>query len=144
MASSRTEESKTSRNDLWCTMGKRTLQWVLGGQNISKNLWIQSWEARLLSTVSCINCSCNRKKKKCCTFPFPQLALGWKGAMHQIGFMQGPVTQFCTNSDRFCGKVLCYIAGGNIQNLNTVSICKKHLLKVKLKWFWKLHFALHH
>ncbi|XP_021256163.1 gastric triacylglycerol lipase-like [Numida meleagris] len=51
-----------------------------------------------------------------------RLALGWKGAMHQIGFMQGPVTEFCTNSDRFCGKVLCYIAGGNIQNLNTSRI----------------------
>uniref|UniRef100_A0A8C9G7W7 AB hydrolase-1 domain-containing protein n=1 Tax=Pavo cristatus TaxID=9049 RepID=A0A8C9G7W7_PAVCR len=50
------------------------------------------------------------------------LTLGWKGAMHQIGFMQGPVTQFCTNSDRFCGKTLCYIAGGNIQNLNTSRI----------------------
>ncbi|POI33216.1 hypothetical protein CIB84_003031 [Bambusicola thoracicus] len=73
-----------------------------------------------------------RKKKKCCTFPFSQLALGWKGAMHQIGFMQGPVTQFCTNSDRFCGKMLCYIAGGNIQNLNTVSICKKQLLKSRI------------
>ncbi|XP_048801044.1 gastric triacylglycerol lipase-like [Lagopus muta] len=51
-----------------------------------------------------------------------RLAFGWKGTMHQIGFMQGPVTQFCTNSDRFCGKILCYIAGGNIQNLNTSRI----------------------
>ncbi|NXL91919.1 LIPM Lipase, partial [Alectura lathami] len=48
-----------------------------------------------------------------------RLAFGWKGAMHQIGFLKEPVTQLCTNMDRLCGQILCYIAGGNIQNLNT-------------------------
>ncbi|XP_015722333.1 lysosomal acid lipase/cholesteryl ester hydrolase-like [Coturnix japonica] len=51
-----------------------------------------------------------------------RLIFGWKGALHQIGFMQGPVTQMCANSDKFCGKVLCYIAGGDIENLNTSRI----------------------
>uniref|UniRef100_A0A8B9I6R5 Lipase n=2 Tax=Anser TaxID=8842 RepID=A0A8B9I6R5_9AVES len=48
-----------------------------------------------------------------------RLTLGWKGTMHQIGFMKAPVTEFCTNMDKFCGQILCYIAGGNVQNLNT-------------------------
>ncbi|NXI68911.1 LIPM Lipase, partial [Anseranas semipalmata] len=51
--------------------------------------------------------------------PMLRLALGWKGAMHQVGFLKGSVTQLCTNMDKFCGQILCYIAGGNIQNLNT-------------------------
>ncbi|KAF1543709.1 Lysosomal acid lipase/cholesteryl ester hydrolase, partial [Eudyptes schlegeli] len=53
-----------------------------------------------------------------------RLVLGGKGAMHQIGFLKGPVIQLCTSLDKFCGHVLCYIAGGNIKNLNTVSIRK--------------------
>ncbi|XP_074963940.1 lysosomal acid lipase/cholesteryl ester hydrolase-like isoform X2 [Phalacrocorax aristotelis] len=51
-----------------------------------------------------------------------QLVLGCKGAMHQIGFLKGPMTQLCTSLDKFCGHVLCYIAGGNIKNLNTSRI----------------------
>ncbi|KFP87118.1 Lysosomal acid lipase/cholesteryl ester hydrolase, partial [Acanthisitta chloris] len=47
-----------------------------------------------------------------------RLILGSKGAMHQIGFMKGPVTQLCTSLDKFCAHVLCYIAGGSIKNLN--------------------------
>lgn len=43
--------------------------------------------------------------------------------MHQIGFLRGPVTQLCTSLDKFCGHILCYLAGGNIKNLNTVCIC---------------------
>uniref|UniRef100_A0A8B9IRR4 Partial AB-hydrolase lipase domain-containing protein n=1 Tax=Amazona collaria TaxID=241587 RepID=A0A8B9IRR4_9PSIT len=31
----------------------------------------------------------------------------------------GPVTQLCANLDKFCGHVLCYVAGGSIKNLNT-------------------------
>ncbi|NXK02205.1 LICH hydrolase, partial [Herpetotheres cachinnans] len=54
--------------------------------------------------------------------PLIRLILGCKGAMHQIGFLKGPVTQFCTSLDKFCGHVLCYIAGGNIKNLNTSRI----------------------
>ncbi|XP_009570351.1 PREDICTED: lysosomal acid lipase/cholesteryl ester hydrolase-like, partial [Fulmarus glacialis] len=48
-----------------------------------------------------------------------RLILGYKGAMHQIGFLKGPVTQLCTSLDKFCGHVLCNIAGGDIKNLNT-------------------------
>lgn len=51
--------------------------------------------------------------------PLLKLTLGCKGAMHQIGFLKGPVTQFCTSLDKFCARVLCYIAGGNIKNINT-------------------------
>ncbi|XP_076194824.1 lysosomal acid lipase/cholesteryl ester hydrolase-like [Aptenodytes patagonicus] len=51
-----------------------------------------------------------------------RLVLGSKGAMHQIGFLKGPVIQLCTSLDKFCGHVLCYIAGGNIKNLNTSRI----------------------
>ncbi|NWX17390.1 LICH hydrolase, partial [Aegotheles bennettii] len=51
--------------------------------------------------------------------PLIRLILGYKGALHQIGFLKGPVTQLCTNLDKFCGHILCYITGGNIRNLNT-------------------------
>ncbi|XP_032857661.2 lysosomal acid lipase/cholesteryl ester hydrolase isoform X2 [Tyto alba] len=54
--------------------------------------------------------------------PLLRLVLGCKGALHQIGLLKGPVTQFCTDLDKFCGHVLCYIAGGNIKNLNTSRI----------------------
>uniref|UniRef100_A0A8D0EJ59 Partial AB-hydrolase lipase domain-containing protein n=1 Tax=Strix occidentalis caurina TaxID=311401 RepID=A0A8D0EJ59_STROC len=50
------------------------------------------------------------------------LVFGCKGALHQIGFLKGPVTQLCASLDKFCGHVLCYIAGGNIKNLNTSRI----------------------
>ncbi|XP_009704373.1 PREDICTED: lysosomal acid lipase/cholesteryl ester hydrolase-like, partial [Cariama cristata] len=54
--------------------------------------------------------------------PLLRLALGCKGTMHQIGFLKGPATHLCTSLDKFCGQVLCYIAGGNIKNLNTSRI----------------------
>lgn len=57
-------------------------------------------------------------------FPFPQFLFGHKGAFHQIESLKGPVTQLCANLDKLCGHILRYIAGGNVKNLNTVSICK--------------------
>ncbi|XP_027528215.1 lysosomal acid lipase/cholesteryl ester hydrolase-like [Neopelma chrysocephalum] len=54
--------------------------------------------------------------------PLLWLLFGCKGAFHQIGFLKGPVTQLCTNLDKFCAHVLCYIAGGSIKNLNTSRI----------------------
>ncbi|NXU59450.1 LICH hydrolase, partial [Turnix velox] len=54
--------------------------------------------------------------------PLLRFALGGKGFAHQIGFLKGPVTQLCTNMDKFCGHVLCHIAGGDIRNLNTSRI----------------------
>ncbi|NWU91773.1 LICH hydrolase, partial [Upupa epops] len=51
--------------------------------------------------------------------PLIRLTLGYRGAMHQIEFLKGPVTQMCTSLDKFCGHVLCYIAGGSMKNLNT-------------------------
>ncbi|NWZ80317.1 lysosomal acid lipase/cholesteryl ester hydrolase-like isoform X1 [Poecile atricapillus] len=54
--------------------------------------------------------------------PLLRLLLGCKGAMHQIKFLKGPVTQFCTSLDKFCAHVLCYIAGGSIKNINTSRI----------------------
>ncbi|XP_023785363.1 lysosomal acid lipase/cholesteryl ester hydrolase-like isoform X1 [Cyanistes caeruleus] len=54
--------------------------------------------------------------------PLLRLALGCKGAMHQIEFLKGPVTQLCTSLDKFCAHVLCYIAGGSIKNINTSRI----------------------
>ncbi|NXT81931.1 LICH hydrolase, partial [Zapornia atra] len=54
--------------------------------------------------------------------PLIRLVFGCKGAMHQIGFLKGPVTQLCTSLDKFCGHILCYIAGGSIKNLNTSRI----------------------
>uniref|UniRef100_A0A663LX90 AB hydrolase-1 domain-containing protein n=1 Tax=Athene cunicularia TaxID=194338 RepID=A0A663LX90_ATHCN len=54
--------------------------------------------------------------------PLLRVLFGYKGALHQIGFLRGPVTQLCASLDKFCGHVLCYIAGGNIKNLNTSRI----------------------
>ncbi|NXJ66217.1 LICH hydrolase, partial [Rostratula benghalensis] len=54
--------------------------------------------------------------------PLLRLVLGCKGVAHQIGFLKGPVTQLCTSLDKFCGHILCYIAGGDIRNLNTSRI----------------------
>ncbi|XP_015488738.1 lysosomal acid lipase/cholesteryl ester hydrolase-like [Parus major] len=54
--------------------------------------------------------------------PLLRLVLGCKGAMHQIKFLKGPVTQLCTSLDKFCAHVLCYIAGGSIKNINTSRI----------------------
>uniref|UniRef100_A0A8D0EJL6 AB hydrolase-1 domain-containing protein n=1 Tax=Strix occidentalis caurina TaxID=311401 RepID=A0A8D0EJL6_STROC len=54
--------------------------------------------------------------------PLLRVLFGCKGALHQIGFLKGPVTQLCASLDKFCGHVLCYIAGGNIKNLNTSRI----------------------
>ncbi|XP_010133378.1 PREDICTED: lysosomal acid lipase/cholesteryl ester hydrolase-like, partial [Buceros rhinoceros silvestris] len=54
--------------------------------------------------------------------PLIKLVLGCKGAMHQIEFLKGPVTQLCANLDKFCGHVICYIAGGSIKNLDTSRI----------------------
>ncbi|NXP07040.1 LICH hydrolase, partial [Thinocorus orbignyianus] len=51
--------------------------------------------------------------------PLLRLVLGCKGVAHQIGFLKGPVTQFCASLDKFCAHILCHIAGGNIENLNT-------------------------
>uniref|UniRef100_A0A8D2PEM3 Partial AB-hydrolase lipase domain-containing protein n=1 Tax=Zosterops lateralis melanops TaxID=1220523 RepID=A0A8D2PEM3_ZOSLA len=51
-------------------------------------------------------------------FSFPQLIFGRKGVAHQIEFLKGPVTQFCTSLDKFCTHVLCYIAGGSVKNIN--------------------------
>ncbi|NXC31477.1 LIPM Lipase, partial [Campylorhamphus procurvoides] len=51
--------------------------------------------------------------------PLLRLIFGCKGTLHQIEFLKGPVTRLCTNLDKFCGHVLCYIAGGSIKNLNT-------------------------
>ncbi|NWZ63828.1 LIPM Lipase, partial [Acrocephalus arundinaceus] len=51
--------------------------------------------------------------------PLLRLVLGCKGAAHQIEFLKGPVTQFCTSLDKFCAHVLCYIAGGSVKNINT-------------------------
>lgn len=78
---------------------------------------------QLLATIFCIKFFCNKKKRHC-TFPFPQLIFGCKGAAHQIEFLKGPVTQLCTSLDKFCAHVLCYIAGGSVKNINTVSMCK--------------------
>ncbi|XP_041317171.1 lysosomal acid lipase/cholesteryl ester hydrolase-like [Pyrgilauda ruficollis] len=50
--------------------------------------------------------------------PLLRLVLGCKGAAHQIEFLKGPVTQFCTSLDKFCAHVLCYIAGGSVKNIN--------------------------
>ncbi|NXA48672.1 LICH hydrolase, partial [Nothocercus julius] len=57
---------------------------------------------------------------KIATLPDPLLRLvfGCKGTLHQIEFMKGPVTQFCTSLDKLCGRILTYIAGGNIRNIN--------------------------
>ncbi|KAM6265924.1 gastric triacylglycerol lipase-like [Porphyrio hochstetteri] len=54
--------------------------------------------------------------------PLLRLVFGCKGAMHQIRFLKGPVTQLCTSLDKFCGHILCYIAGGSVKNLNTSRI----------------------
>ncbi|NWH63356.1 LICH hydrolase, partial [Geococcyx californianus] len=51
--------------------------------------------------------------------PLLKLLFGSKGTLHQIPFLKGPVTKFCTSLDKFCGHVLRYVAGGNIKNLNT-------------------------
>ncbi|NWW73173.1 LIPM Lipase, partial [Climacteris rufus] len=51
--------------------------------------------------------------------PLLRLVFGCKGAVHQIEFLKGPVTQFCTSLDKFCAHVLCFIAGGSIKNINT-------------------------
>ncbi|NXV08126.1 LIPM Lipase, partial [Cettia cetti] len=51
--------------------------------------------------------------------PLLRLVLGCKGAAHQIDFLKGPVTQFCTSLDKFCAHILCYIAGGSVKNINT-------------------------
>ncbi|XP_025932655.1 lysosomal acid lipase/cholesteryl ester hydrolase-like isoform X2 [Apteryx rowi] len=51
-----------------------------------------------------------------------RVLFGWKGTMHQIEFLKGPVTQLCTSLDKLCGSILSYIAGGSIQNLNTSRI----------------------
>uniref|UniRef100_A0A8C6ZYQ7 Lysosomal acid lipase/cholesteryl ester hydrolase-like n=1 Tax=Nothoprocta perdicaria TaxID=30464 RepID=A0A8C6ZYQ7_NOTPE len=58
------------------------------------------------------------KRKKPCTFSFLQLVFGCKGTMHQIEFMKGLVAQFCTSLDKLCGRILSYIAGGNLRNMN--------------------------
>ncbi|KFQ28533.1 Lysosomal acid lipase/cholesteryl ester hydrolase, partial [Mesitornis unicolor] len=54
--------------------------------------------------------------------PLLKFVFGNKGSLHQIKSLRGPVTQLCTSLDKFCGRVLCYIAGGNIKNLNTSRI----------------------
>ncbi|NXF96099.1 LICH hydrolase, partial [Eubucco bourcierii] len=54
--------------------------------------------------------------------PLIRLGLGCKGAFHQIKFLKGPVTQLCTSLDKLCGRILTYIAGGSIKNLNTSRI----------------------
>ncbi|NXK58579.1 LICH hydrolase, partial [Sylvietta virens] len=51
--------------------------------------------------------------------PLLRLIFGCKGFAHQIEFLKGPVTQFCTSLDKFCAHVLCYIAGGSVKNINT-------------------------
>ncbi|NXY40298.1 LICH hydrolase, partial [Ceuthmochares aereus] len=51
--------------------------------------------------------------------PLLKLLFGCKGALHQIPVLKGPVTEFCTRLDKFCGHILCYIAGGSTKNLNT-------------------------
>ncbi|XP_014811336.1 PREDICTED: lysosomal acid lipase/cholesteryl ester hydrolase-like [Calidris pugnax] len=56
--------------------------------------------------------------------PMLRFVFGCKGMAHQIGFLKGPVTQLCASLDKLCGHILCYIAGGDIKNLNTVSTCK--------------------
>ncbi|NXI28424.1 LIPM Lipase, partial [Sterrhoptilus dennistouni] len=50
--------------------------------------------------------------------PVLKLVFGCKGVAHQIEFLKGPVTQFCTSLDKFCTHVLCYIAGGSVKNIN--------------------------
>ncbi|XP_062462804.1 lysosomal acid lipase/cholesteryl ester hydrolase-like [Pezoporus occidentalis] len=54
--------------------------------------------------------------------PLMWLLFGCKGTMHQVGFLRGPVTQMCASLDKFCGHILCYVAGGSIKNLNTSRI----------------------
>ncbi|XP_040463283.1 lysosomal acid lipase/cholesteryl ester hydrolase-like [Falco naumanni] len=54
--------------------------------------------------------------------PLIRLLLGCKGTMRQDEFLKGPATQFCTSLDKFCGHILCNIAGGNIRNLNASRI----------------------
>uniref|UniRef100_A0A8C6ZVV1 Lysosomal acid lipase/cholesteryl ester hydrolase-like n=2 Tax=Nothoprocta perdicaria TaxID=30464 RepID=A0A8C6ZVV1_NOTPE len=50
--------------------------------------------------------------------PLLRLVFGCKGTMHQIEFMKGLVAQFCTSLDKLCGRILSYIAGGNLRNMN--------------------------
>ncbi|NXB99654.1 LICH hydrolase, partial [Orthonyx spaldingii] len=54
---------------------------------------------------------------------FPQslirLVLGCKGVLHDNELMKGPATQFCACLGKVCGSILCYLAGGRIQNMNT-------------------------
>ncbi|KFV07973.1 Lysosomal acid lipase/cholesteryl ester hydrolase, partial [Pterocles gutturalis] len=50
--------------------------------------------------------------------PMLRFLFGFKGALHQIGFLKGPATQLCASLDKFCGHILCYIAGGSIKNMN--------------------------
>ncbi|KFO71007.1 Lysosomal acid lipase/cholesteryl ester hydrolase, partial [Cuculus canorus] len=51
--------------------------------------------------------------------PLLKLLFGCKGALHQIPLLKRPVAEFCASLDKFCGHVLCYIAGGSVKNLNT-------------------------
>ncbi|KFV65216.1 Lysosomal acid lipase/cholesteryl ester hydrolase, partial [Dryobates pubescens] len=54
--------------------------------------------------------------------PLIRVRFGCKGALHQVGFLKGPVTQLCTSLDKLCGHILIYIAGGSIKNVNTSRI----------------------
>uniref|UniRef100_A0A8B9M7N4 AB hydrolase-1 domain-containing protein n=1 Tax=Accipiter nisus TaxID=211598 RepID=A0A8B9M7N4_9AVES len=62
-----------------------------------------------------------------------RLLLGCKGTLHQNELLKGPFTRICRSLGKFCGSVLYYIAGGKVQNVNTVSMSQNTLIQVKLK-----------
>ncbi|NXP29901.1 LICH hydrolase, partial [Scytalopus superciliaris] len=51
-----------------------------------------------------------------------RLLFGWKGFLHQNELMKGFLTRFCGSLQKVCGSILCHVAGGRIQNLNTSRI----------------------
>ncbi|NXH96444.1 LICH hydrolase, partial [Pachycephala philippinensis] len=48
-----------------------------------------------------------------------RLLLGCKGVLHYHEVMKVLATRFCACLGKVCGSILCYLAGGRIQNMNT-------------------------
>ncbi|XP_005048431.1 PREDICTED: lysosomal acid lipase/cholesteryl ester hydrolase-like isoform X2 [Ficedula albicollis] len=49
-----------------------------------------------------------------------RLLLGCKGVLNYNELLKGPTTQFCACLGKVCGSIFCYLAGGRIQNMNTI------------------------
>ncbi|NXG59580.1 LIPM Lipase, partial [Hemiprocne comata] len=47
-----------------------------------------------------------------------RLLLGYKGVLQQNELLKGPLTRFCKSLGKVCASILCFIAGGRIQNFN--------------------------